>query len=1543
MPFVDDINLTNYKDEPQQSAGFIDDLGIASQGNRPYGIGEMRKRPSGAGRSFAPSFTDKAVEFMTAGHIPAKPFGVQEELTPEGTLSKQFPQEGGKTGFFEDPTTFAAMGVAQGARTGVQAAKPLVGKIAKGIGAGIREGVGWMTGGASEIPALGKAGVKGLAKNVEVKNLEKVAAKRAGKEFAEVPVEVGTKEGSLVEQVLKTTGEGISKEKQVSDLMPEKPVKVEESTQPWEMTRKEFITKATDLTNREDFASAWTPIKSPRGAMNTIEFTPYKGGEGFDGVMRWNDSEGIGRGILTIDNGKVWEVAVQKEWRNKGIASQLYKEAAKRGVTESKGTITPAAMGVRHKMVVEQALSEGKPVPPEVLKGYPDLVKKGESVVKAEKASPFQETPNLSIDRVEAKKRPDGVWQLFYRGTRNEVFPNEKFTSASEARNFFKAEKVKIETKPLSPELEPLAQKTSRYSSEITDLREQVNVGEAGKRTLNQLGEPVITQSTYPSWMQNRGWTKKEVLGAIDKGLEGKPLGIKQQEIFDTVKTEARNQFSQKIRIEQNNRIQPIKTGELEVGDKIRVKGDTLKVTEKTDEKIVIKDGQTYELDPYFDTIEGKNLSPQAKGKDTGLTKLAEEQKATEQAGRIIIDLGKKDTKSAYTFPKENEFPYQSAKGIKPEGIVTKLKNVATEVGHKFSRTFEHLANNAENAPVINIFKRLEKQKEVVADRTTRSIGETLSGLDKEAYNLFNRKVILDDLMSDVNRGLYTNDKKLPFNFTPEGLMQEKGKLDALISTNPKVTEALEKRKDILDVVKSEYVAALKPYKPGVEDMFKENYYRHQVLDYVTENGIFGTGKKLKTPQKGYMKARGGASNLYNTDFIEAEHNIMAQMLHDAETAKALTDIKIAEKVDDVIKEIKNIAKEKGLDDWHKAIPDGYKVWQPKEGSVFYPTLTVSENTAAKIMEGELESLVEGGGKIFNEALAVGGKRQEWVVRNEVADTLNNLVRERSKGIISETDLGVLRAWKRWQLVSPRRYFKYNTRNMTGDAEAVFLGNVSGFKKAPKATKELYDVFYGKKQMSEDMSAWFERGGVGSTLQAQEMDGLKKTWMFTRLHEKPDLNIWKKYWNTVRVSTDFRESVLRYANFLDYKEQIIKNGGKPLNYGASKPEMIDALKDIDDKAFWLSNDLLGAYDKVSVAGQVLRERAIPFWSWQEVNFKRYIQLFKNTSNNSDFAAKLGFKLGATGVRGAIKVGTFAIKATAFASALAVYNHTFFPDEEKELPPDLRSTPHVILGRDSKGDIQYFSRMGTLDDFISWFGLDATPRLINDYLSGKKTLKELIQTQVKETKKAPLNKLVQGGEPFIKLGSELISRRSVFPDVTKPGTIRDRGLHVARSFGLENEYIAMTGKPSKGYGKSLKGLFIYTMDTGESAYRQSYDLKNNFMKKQGRTSEGFWLTPTGDALYNMKLAVKYGDKKSIDKYMNQYLGIALKQGKTPQQIKQGIITSLKTMNPLYGMNEQTQKAFVASLDKEDQDTLVKAIDFYNDVLSGNKKEAELMQQ
>jgi len=43
---------------------------------------------------------------------------------------------------------------------------------------------------------------------------------------------------------------------------------------------------------------------------------------------------------------------------------------------------------------------------------------------------------------------------------------------------------------------------------------------------------------------------------------------------------------------------------------------------------------------------------------------------------------------------------------------------------------------------------------------------------------------------------------------------------------------------------------------------------------------------------------------------------------------------------------------------------------------------------------------------------------------------------------------------------------------------------------------------------------------------------------------------------------------------------------------------------------------------------------------------------------------------------------------------------------------------------------------------------------------------------------------------------MISGKRIFPDAFRPVAIRDKGYHLAQSIGLENEYKALMGLPSK---------------------------------------------------------------------------------------------------------------------------------------------------
>src|SRR5690606_31591052 len=86
-----------------------------------------------------------------------------------------------------------------------------------------------------------------------------------------------------------------------------------------------------------------------------------------------------------------------------------------------------------------------------------------------------------------------------------------------------------------------------------------------------------------------------------------------------------------------------------------------------------------------------------------------------------------------------------------------------------------------------------------------------------------------------------------------------------------------------------------------------------------------------------------------------------------------------------------------------------------------------------------------------------------------------------------------LRQWKVVNLVGPFRAIKYNARNLTGDADAVFVGNARGFTKVPQAVKDLYQFMFRKEDAPAELDAWLSRGGLQNLFTVAEEVGNKQS------------------------------------------------------------------------------------------------------------------------------------------------------------------------------------------------------------------------------------------------------------------------------------------------------------------------------------------------------------------------------------------------------------------------------------------------------------------
>lgn len=156
-----------------------------------------------------------------------------------------------------------------------------------------------------------------------------------------------------------------------------------------------------------------------------------------------------------------------------------------------------------------------------------------------------------------------------------------------------------------------------------------------------------------------------------------------------------------------------------------------------------------------------------------------------------------------------------------------------------------------------------------------------------------------------------------------------------------------------------------------------------------------------------------------------------------------------------------------------RLIPDGYQTWQPREGNVFYMADTIPAQLAEKLVSGELERL-EITAEDLQKIMAVGGRRTAFIIKNEIAETLNNLVLTKSQNTISQGHQKLIKGWKAWQLISPKRFFKFNTRNLTGDADGVFAGSPSVFLKVPEALEDLWEVFFTQRSMKGNILDYFK-------------------------------------------------------------------------------------------------------------------------------------------------------------------------------------------------------------------------------------------------------------------------------------------------------------------------------------------------------------------------------------------------------------------------------------------------------------------------------------
>ena len=515
---------------------------------------------------------------------------------------------------------------------------------------------------------------------------------------------------------------------------------------------------------------------------------------------------------------------------------------------------------------------------------------------------------------------------------------------------------------------------------------------------------------------------------------------------------------------------------------------------------------------------------------------------------------------------------------------------------------------------------------------------------------------------------------------------------------------------------------------------------------------------------------------------------------------------------------------------------DDVASWQPRQGNLFFRAFTIPERLAEmlqlKIIEEAQLSLED-----LKQVTVVGPQRTPIILPLEVVNELNNTTKGEAQGAFTELASDALGAWKIHTLLNPKKLLAYMARNVTGDIDPVIGGAPGAFKFMSQASKELSD-FYGSKTklgMSDTLRIARDLGVIDSGMSSQDIPDLQNLRMFQRFYTTNPLKterVFENYYAWAKGINAWREGVARYAAFLHYRDAL--KSGTIKHYGGSKKEVIDSLvKDlgVDVAAANLSRNLLGDYGNLTVMGDLLRKRLIPFWSFQEVNMKRYPRLVLNALRSGDK------KTAASAATVAVARVIVTSRIAAMTAALHTWNHLVLPaitgdDEEDDLPLYDRQNPHINFGKNADGTTKVFRGVGAMGDFLEWFGLNSFPQLYKSYQNGQIGLDDMLI----EMSKDPMNKVVGGLRPELKLLEEVGAGQSRFPDFINPRAIaRDEAIPSAVGFNDEYRWMRgmLLGDGTRPRSHYFQRLFFGVSDPRANAINEMHDLRQKFLALEGR--------------------------------------------------------------------------------------------------------------
>ena len=120
-----------------------------------------------------------------------------------------------------------------------------------------------------------------------------------------------------------------------------------------------------------------------------------------------------------------------------------------------------------------------------------------------------------------------------------------------------------------------------------------------------------------------------------------------------------------------------------------------------------------------------------------------------------------------------------------------------------------------------------------------------------------------------------------------------------------------------------------------------------------------------------------------------------------------------------------------------------------------------------------------------------------------------------------------------------------------------------------------------------------------------------------------------------------------------------------------------------------------------------------------------------------------------------------------------------------------------------------------------------------------------------------------------------------------------------------------------------------------------EMKNRFAKEKGLARIEARKSKMGEAMYQVRVAIKLGDKTALEKYKKEFMEEAVKrysnlpEKEQTKRILRSMSQTIEAMSPLYGIPNDLAKDFIDSLTLKEKETIKRAYQYYNDVLLGKR--------